>query len=184
MSADFGKIIFLHGASSSGKSTLAKALQSQIEEPFWHISIDHLRDSGVLPMARYNSKEFDWRKDRNQFFDGYHRSLAAYVSAGNNLIIEHIIDEDIWFKQLMELFDPFDVFFVALYCEVEVLKRREQVRNDRAIGSAAQDAHTIHQEKTYDLELQSSSLLEGNVSELLRAWRHRGPHSAFDKMKG
>ncbi len=41
-------IIFLHGASSSGKSTIAKELQSRIEVPFWHISIDHLRDSGVL----------------------------------------------------------------------------------------------------------------------------------------
>ena len=32
-----GNIIFLHGASSSGKSTLAKILQQEIDEPFWHI---------------------------------------------------------------------------------------------------------------------------------------------------
>jgi chloramphenicol 3-O phosphotransferase len=37
-----GKIIFLHGASSSGKSTIAKLLQNTIDEPFWHVSIDHL----------------------------------------------------------------------------------------------------------------------------------------------
>jgi hypothetical protein len=29
-----GQIIFLHGASSSGKSTLAKALQQVLDEPF------------------------------------------------------------------------------------------------------------------------------------------------------
>lgn len=46
-------IIFLHGASSSGKSTIARSLQAKIEKPFWHISIDHLRDSGVLPSARF-----------------------------------------------------------------------------------------------------------------------------------
>jgi hypothetical protein len=44
------KIIFIHGASSSGKSTLARAIQTQISEPFWHVSIDHIRDSGMLPM--------------------------------------------------------------------------------------------------------------------------------------
>lgn len=182
MSAQLGKIIFLHGASSSGKSTLAKALQSRIEEPFWHISIDHLRDSGVLPTARYNTKEFDWSKDRDQFFDGYHRSLAAYALAGNNLIIEHIIDNEIWFKQLVELFDPFDVFFVALHCDVKELERREQARNDRVIGSAAQDFEIIHQGKVYDLELQSSALVEDNVSQLLAAWRLRRSRSFFENI--
>ena len=49
------QIIFLHGASSSGKSTIAKALQACIEKPFWHISIDHLRDAGVLPTERMAS---------------------------------------------------------------------------------------------------------------------------------
>jgi len=53
-------VIFLHGASSSGKSTIAKALQKRIENPFWHISIDHLRDAGVLPTERFKSGEFRW----------------------------------------------------------------------------------------------------------------------------
>lgn len=42
-------IIFLHGAASSGKSTIARALQKRIEKPFWHISIDHLRDAWRAP---------------------------------------------------------------------------------------------------------------------------------------
>src|SRR5690606_3711206 len=36
-----GKIIFINGASSAGKSTLCQALQVQLAEPFWHVSIDH-----------------------------------------------------------------------------------------------------------------------------------------------
>ena len=51
-------IIFLHGASSSGKSTLARAVQAKIDEPFWHYSIDHLRDSGIVPMARIRARRF------------------------------------------------------------------------------------------------------------------------------
>jgi tRNA A37 threonylcarbamoyladenosine biosynthesis protein TsaE len=30
-----GRIILLNGASSSGKSTLARGLQAALEEPFW-----------------------------------------------------------------------------------------------------------------------------------------------------
>jgi chloramphenicol 3-O-phosphotransferase len=53
-----GQMILLNGASSSGKSSLARAVQATIDRPFWHISIDHLRDSGVLPSARIKSGEF------------------------------------------------------------------------------------------------------------------------------
>src|SRR5689334_22572565 len=94
--AELGKIILLNGASSSGKSTLARALQTKIEAPFWHISIDHLRDTGVLPLARIRSGEFDWKSMREAFFEGFHLSLAAYVQAGNNLIVEHIIETRAW----------------------------------------------------------------------------------------
>ena len=49
MAARFGRIILLNGASSSGKSSLAQALQRQLDEPFWHWSIDHLLAARVLP---------------------------------------------------------------------------------------------------------------------------------------
>jgi chloramphenicol 3-O phosphotransferase len=53
-----GKIILLNGASSSGKSTLASALQNNLEEPFWHYSIDHLIAAKILPSARIKRGDF------------------------------------------------------------------------------------------------------------------------------
>lgn len=170
---DLGRIIFLHGASSSGKSTLARALQAQIELPFWHISIDHLRDSGVLPMARFRSGDFSWRAERAKFFAGYHQSLAAYAAAGNNLILEHILEKPDWFGELARLFAPFDVFFVALHCPLDELIRRETARGDRSAGSAAEDFARIHRGLAYDLGLNASTPVEANVATLLDAWRRR-----------
>ena len=40
-------ILFLHGPSSSGKSTLAAAIREASDRPYLHLSIDHLRDSGA-----------------------------------------------------------------------------------------------------------------------------------------
>ena len=54
-----GKIILLNGASSAGKSTLARSLQQQLHEPFLHLSFDHLRASNVLPMARIRNGALD-----------------------------------------------------------------------------------------------------------------------------
>ncbi|MDV3251155.1 chloramphenicol phosphotransferase CPT family protein [Devosia sp. BK] len=172
-------IIFLHGASSSGKSTLAREIQAKIERPFWHISIDHLRDSGVLPLGRVKAGDFKWRDMRAPFFAGYHASLAAYAEAGNNLIIEHILDTPGWQLELAELFAPFDVLFVALHCEIEELRRREYARGDRPVGSAEQDALTIHEGRRYDLELQTADGVDANAAQVMAAWREPRAQSRF-----
>jgi len=173
------QIIFLHGASSSGKSTIAKALQTRIEKPFWHISIDHLRDAGVLPLSRFRSGEFVWRDARKAFFDGFHASLSAYADAGNNLILEHILDTAGWMEMLHERFLQHDVFFVGIHCPLEILIEREKARGDRPIGSARRDYETIHQDKIYDLELNALDSAQANTNKLLTAWRSGRRASSF-----
>lgn len=174
-------IIFLHGASSSGKSTLARALQSALPLPFWHISIDHLRDSGVLPLARYKSGEFDWSEGKERFFNGYHASLAAYAQAGNHLILEHILDREGWFEGLVQRFAPFRVFFIGLHCPADELVARERARGDRPIGSALQDFHNIHSGLSYDLELNSLDGVEKNVQRILDTWQGQTGPTIFQQ---
>lgn len=173
------EIIFLHGASSSGKSTIARLLQARIERPFWHVSIDHLRDTGVLPLARFRNGEFSWADARKPFFDGFHASLAAYADAGNDLILEHILDTEGWLEERRSLLSGHDVFFVAVHCPRELLVEREQARDDRPIGSAARDFETIHVGKVYDLELDGRDDPEANVDRLLAAWRSSRRASSF-----
>jgi chloramphenicol 3-O phosphotransferase len=177
-------IIFLHGASSSGKSTIARLLQSRIEIPFWHVSIDHLRDAGVLPLARFRSGDFDWQAARPIFFEGFHASLAAYADAGNNLILEHILDHEAWLPVLIRQFARHDVLFVAVHCPLEILSEREKARGDRPVGSARRDFETIHVGRIYDLELQSTDGTERNVDKVLAGWRSPIRISEFSKAKG
>lgn len=165
------QVIILHGPSSSGKSTTARALQAKIEKPFWHISIDHLRDSGVLPTSRFKSGEFDWKAAKPAFFNGFHASLAAYANAGNNLILEHILDKDQWLTELRELLAGHDVYFVGVHCQLGVLIAREAARGDRPLGSAQADFQTVHAGKVYDLEIRSEDGLDDNVDRILSGWR-------------
>lgn len=172
-------VIFLHGASSSGKSTLARAIRDRIDAPFWHYSIDHLRDSGVLPSARIKSGDFAWRDMRAAFFDGFHRSVGAFADAGNNLIIEHILDTWGWREQLAVLLAPHDMLFVGLHVPVEELNRREQARGDRPAGSAEADYHSIHRDLRYDLEVQTDQDAGANAELVIAAWRTPRGRSAF-----
>ena len=165
------QIIFLHGASSSGKSTIARELQKRIERPFWHISIDHLRDAGVLPTERFKNGDFCWADARMAFFDGFHRSLKAYADAGNDLILEHILDTEGWLETLADLLTEHDVLFAAVHSPLELLTEREATRGDRPLGSAKRDFDTIHIGKKYDIELRSTDGVEFNVERLLAAWK-------------
>ena len=178
--ADVAKIIILHGPSSSGKSTLGRAVQARIELPFWRISIDTLRDGGVLPSARIASGEFSWREMRGPFFAGFHQSLQAYSAAGNNLIVEHIFDGPGWIGEMARLLKPFDVFFVGLHAPLEELQRRELARGDRAIGDAARDFENVHRGMRYDFEVRSDRPPEENTDALIAAWRRRSRSAFFD----
>ncbi|WP_458395608.1 phosphotransferase-like protein [Rhizobium ruizarguesonis] len=47
-----GRIIFLNGTSSAGKSTLAKALRAELSEPFCFFSSDQLADGAFARSNR------------------------------------------------------------------------------------------------------------------------------------
>ncbi|MBE1284599.1 MAG: AAA family ATPase [Rhodobacteraceae bacterium] len=173
------QVIFLHGASSSGKTTLARALQDRLTTPFWHVSIDHLRDSGVLPMHRFRNGDLDWQSARSRFFDGFHRSLTAYADADNDLIVEHILDHPDWAGVLARLLARHDVFFVGVFCDLETLRDRECQRGDRVKGSAEQDFHAIHAGRTYDMKLDGTKPVSENVEILIRTWQSGRRTSEF-----
>lgn len=177
-----GRIILLNGESSSGKSTLARALQDRIELPFWHISIDHLRDSGVLPTARIARGDFAWSELRDGFFLGFEQSLLAYLRAGNNLIVEHILENRAWARRLAVTLAEQDVFFVGLRCELGELERRERARGDRRIGDARRDHASVHRYGRYDLEVDGTQPPADNAERLIQAWRRRSRPSALQLM--
>lgn len=178
-----GKVILLNGASSSGKSTLAQGLQAALDEPFWHFSIDHLIAAKVLPKARIDNAEFPWRTLRPHFFEGFHRCLPALAIAGNNLIVEHIVETEAWMRRLLRLLEPVDVFFVGVHCPLPELERRELERGNRRVGEARADFETTHTFGQYDFEVLSTSPLDDNVKAVIAAWKTRQRPSAFERMR-
>lgn len=177
-----GKIILLNGASSSGKSTLALALQQQLPLPFWHYSIDHLCSAGVLPRARINSGEFEWKHLREQFFEGFHRSIPAFAGPGNNLVVEHIVETEDWMSRLLVVLADFDVFYVGVHCPLEELELRECRRANRRKGEARADFAVVHTFGTYDFDCSSTGAVGAAAASVVAAWQARPSPSAFTRM--
>lgn len=181
-----GNIILLNGASSSGKSTLARRCQDLLEQPFLHLSSDQLVDGGALPRRRDETGPFAWPEQlRPRFFDGFHRCIPAMASAGNNLLVDHIIEYSSWRHQLEVLLAGFDVFLVAVHCDSAELDRRERVRGDRRPGEgrAHLEDNQIHHLGSYDLEVDTTAGVDATLARaVVTAWaarrRHHGLPSA------
>lgn len=133
-------------------------------------------------MERIERGDFRWSDMRSQFFEGFHRSLPALAEAGNNLIVEHIVETEAWMQRLLQILEPFDVFLIGVHCPLPELERRESERGDRRIGEARNDFAVIHTFGIYDMEIDSTNPLEQNVETVIASWKNRKRPSAFERM--
>jgi chloramphenicol 3-O phosphotransferase len=173
-------IILINGASSAGKSTLAKAFQMRAEEPFLRFSLDLLMFGGeVLPLRRDKTGPFSWAAMRPLLFNGYYGCLAALAAAGNNLVVDYIVESQDQLDRLQYSLAPFDVFYVGLRCALPELERRERQRGDRRLGDARKDFELFDRFGPYDVELDAILPAEANAEALLAAWKTRCPPGAF-----
>ena len=129
-------VILLNGASSSGKTTIGGELQRILERPYFYLSSDQFVEANILPRVDRESSEgiWAWKNVRPGFFDAFHNCNAGFARAGNDVIVEHVIEFRCWYENLAELLSPFDVFYVGIHCDLIELERREKRRGNRTIG--------------------------------------------------
>lgn len=164
-----GRIILLNGTSSAGKTTLSHALRAQLAEPFCLYASDQLADAGFRPSAAHHR-----HAGRERFFDGFHRSIPAFAAAGNDLIVEHIVETQSWADQLATLIGHLDVFWVGVHAPLAVLEQRERDRGNRSVGESAYHLKT-HSFCRYDIEVDTTTGRIEEIAEIVaNAWRTRG----------
>src|SRR4051794_337150 len=131
----YGTIIHLNGASSSGKTSLVKALQQILDEPYFHLGVDNFaalvsrRDMGA---AAYTSDGLGSR-----FNVGFTSCVAALAATGNNVIVDDVLCDSLrldgktdrfsgldLLKLRVQLLAEYPVLFVGVYCPLEELERR------------------------------------------------------------
>ena len=161
------RIIMLNGTSSVGKTTLVAELRPLLPDTFCYYASDQLADEGfrpTAPVARLQGRE--------TFFDGFHRSIASFASAGLDLLVEHIVEKASWRADLDRLLLPFDVFWVGMFAPIEELERRERARGNRAIGEAREHFAT-HDYCSYDFSIHVKQPAKAIAALVAQAWHSR-----------
>lgn len=152
-----GRIILLNGTSSSGKTTIARALLDVLPTPYYHLSVDVFNAArGQVRTQTLADPELDEVLHRMRA--GYHRCVAAMAHAGNDVVADYPLSEPWRLRDCLACWDGLPVLFVGVRCPLPELRRRERTRGDRTFGQAEAQYDAVHAHGTYDLEIDTSVL--------------------------
>ena len=147
-------IILLNGSSSSGKSTLAKALQTLImdnrNERYEIVSIDDF--------LKMTTEDVIYEDDVFEISDALCESVLQALEENQGVIIDHVITSQRIFNQLTEKLRHHHLRLVHVTCPLEVLQKREQERKDRCLGSAESSYTYLFPKEGYDLTVDTHSM--------------------------
>jgi chloramphenicol 3-O phosphotransferase len=178
-----GQIIFLNGASSSGKTSIARELLVVLDRPWFHMPVDAI--NGMRAKRRtseLSQPELDLVLARTRA--GFHRAVAGMAAAGNNVVMDHVLSERWRLLDCLAVLGDFDVVFVAVRCSEAELTRRERLRDDREPGVAVAQQELVHAHGCYDIECDTTtaSALDGALS-IKEFLARPEPPAAFEELR-
>lgn len=175
-----GKIIFLNGTSSSGKSSLAIKIQERSEEKFYHVQIDTFCD---MLHGKFFDKDFV--NTENSVASIMHNFVLSLCKNGKNVIVDTVIENhhENWLRESVELLHDMPVTFVKVNCPLHELERRELVRGNRDIGQAKGQLSNMDFNAIYDLEVNTyENSIEECAKIIINKMEFENEQSAFRKL--
>ncbi len=155
-----GRVVVLNGASSSGKSTLSKALQALLLETegehWWHAQMDNL--TAMLPVRPGADGPTTDPFDVGKFLAGWYGCIRALALAGNSVIADAGFLQIDWLLAQVEALDGIEALYVGVRCPLDVVERREIARGDHKPGYARAQYDRVYQHGPYDVEVDTSVL--------------------------
>jgi chloramphenicol 3-O-phosphotransferase len=183
-----GKIVFLNGVSSSGKTTLALALQEKSDDPCFIIAQDIFRK---MWGRKYNEDSAD--NIYNTTMSLMYKTIKLFADEGKNVIVDHLIFSDDFLasyngegtlKDVVNILSNYPVLFIHVTCSVEELRRREKARGDRKIGHAESQLEYLSPKDNYDLTIDTQATTTDEAVEMIiKSLKNIDKASAFNHLK-
>jgi chloramphenicol 3-O phosphotransferase len=174
----------LNGTSSAGKTSLARALQDRWDGPLLDAGLD--RHLAMLP-RRYMGPawpevfRYETAPDGtvlrvvpgpvgHRLVRGLHRAVAALAAEGHDVVVDHVLLDPDWARDLARVLRGTPTVLVGVRCEPPVLLERERVRGDRTIGQALAQLAVVHAHGGYDVEVDTAVLDVHSAADAVMAW--------------
>jgi chloramphenicol 3-O phosphotransferase len=183
------EIIVLNGASSTGKTTLALALQDELEESWLVFGTDTLISSLPLALLEIHDDAMIAARPREHRVreggiafgaDGeisigseYRRleatwlnGLAAIAASGTRLILDEVfLDGGRSQDRFRHVFAARRIAWISVTCDNDVAVQRERDRGDRVVGASEKQSSLVHDGVDYDLVVDTTVLTPQELAQ-------------------
>lgn len=180
-----GQVVLLNGASSSGKTTIARQLLGDFATPWFHMGVDMF--GAMRAEERTHQLEpSELREVLRRTRAGFHRAVAGMAQAGNDIVMDHVLSERWRLHDLLIVMQGVDVIFVGVHCSAADLTERERRRHDRVSGTAVGQSAQVHTHGLYDVEVDTSTATVEQCSAQIRKYLRLNPSPttrAFDRLR-
>jgi chloramphenicol 3-O phosphotransferase len=147
-------IIFLNGATSSGKTSLAKQMQINSNEIYVYVSSDQFIGGMPESIKEVHSDQAKLVSIIEGIRDSMYQYIITLCSKGINVIVDSVVlDTDLVHTARMLLSNR--IYLIKVTCKTEVLKDREKNRGDRRIGMAEYQVQLI-QNPIFDFMIETT----------------------------
>jgi chloramphenicol 3-O phosphotransferase len=163
-----GRVVLLHGASSSGKTTVARAVQRISDEPWLRLGIDAFWSAIDERWMEHGSRAAEgcfWLEDGRivpgpicqRLAAGMRAALGALARAGNDVLVDDVFIDPAWLDGWREELAGLEWLLVGVLAPLEVLEERETARGNRIAGEARAQFDVIHRGIDYELTVDTST---------------------------
>lgn len=147
-------VIVLHGPTSAGKSSLARALQDTAPVPAFHVALD-----AFVTMSRRRDM-----RSPEEVLRAYHlhcenlRSVLARVANTEfEIVVDLVLRDETELQETLRILSDRPTYLVGVRAPLEVLEDRERRREDRGNGMAREQYENPAFRRVYDVAIDTST---------------------------
>ena len=158
------QVIVLNGGSSSGTTSVARALQDLLPEPHLLLGVDTLIEAMPSHPSRHDpaiTVDSDGTVRPGPAFraleQAWYQGVASMARCGAPVIVDEVfLGGGHAQARLRDTLSGLSVLWVAVHCDPAVAAAREASRADRDAGMAAAQAESVHRGVDYDLHVDTT----------------------------
>ncbi len=161
-----GRIIFLNGVTSSGKTSIVEALQARRDVFFYVVANDLFQEM----IGEDYLKEDYWKYLGEVIIMMYH-TAKLYSDMGKNVLIDGVLVEREGvaphYERMLGILggNPLDI--VEVYCPPEICRQRNIARGDRYEDQSDEQAALMAKDIRYSMRVDTSKLTPEACAEAI-----------------
>lgn len=179
-----GKIIFLNGVASSGKTTLAKTLQSRLTEPYYWLNVDVF-----ITFLAENHNPMTYFHEGKDPVSLYPHILKLFSDLGVNVIADAAFTKGQGrnlflaletLEKCIKMLHEYPILYVHVTCPLEEIRRREKERGYRNVGQSEHFLTEINPYDVYDITVDTfKNTKEECADKIIEFLEEEEKHTAF-----